>query len=103
MDAFRRRTLAAGIVAGGLAIAGLFVLRVDAPRLFDDLAGPGLPFVAASVVAGSASLVLCVVADARWTRALAVVGGGDGRSRLGRRPVPAPPPARPDDRRGRRA
>jgi cytochrome d ubiquinol oxidase subunit II len=72
VDAFRWRTFGAGIVAGGLAIAGLFVLRVDAPLLFDDLTGAGLPFVAGSVVAGSASLVLCVVADARWTRAFAV-------------------------------
>ena len=72
VDAFRRRTLAAGIVAGGLAIAGLIVLRVDAPRLFEDLTGPGLPFVIASVVAGSVSLVLCVVSDGRWTRAFAV-------------------------------
>jgi cytochrome bd ubiquinol oxidase subunit II len=72
VDTFRRRTFAAGIVAGGLAVAGLLVLRVDTPTLFADLAGPGLPFVAASVTAGSVSLVLCVVADARLTRAFAV-------------------------------
>jgi cytochrome bd ubiquinol oxidase subunit II len=73
VDSFRWRTLAAGVVAGGLAITGLLVLRADAPRLFDDLLGPGLPFVAASVVAGTVSLVLCVFADARWTRGFAVV------------------------------
>jgi cytochrome d ubiquinol oxidase subunit II len=72
VDAFRRRTLAAGVVAGGLAIAGLLVARVDAPMLFADLTGPGLPFVVASVAAGSVSLLLCVVADARWTRAFAI-------------------------------
>ena len=72
VDTFRWRTFGAGIVAGGLAIAGLFVLRVDAPLLFDDLTGAGLPFVAGSVLAGSVSLVLCVVADGRWTRAFAV-------------------------------
>ena len=72
VDAFRRRTLGAGVVAGALAIGGLFVLRADAPVLLADLAGPGLPFVLASVVAGSISLVLCLVAAARWTRGFAV-------------------------------
>ena len=72
VDAYRRRTLAAGIIAGGLAIAGLIVLRIDAPRLFEGLTGPGLPFVIGSVVAGSVSLVLCVVGDGRWTRGFAV-------------------------------
>jgi cytochrome d ubiquinol oxidase subunit II len=72
VDSFRRRTLGAGVVAGALAIGGLLVLRTDAPRLFDDLLGSGLPFVLASVVAGSVSLLLCVIADARWTRGFAV-------------------------------
>jgi cytochrome d ubiquinol oxidase subunit II len=72
VDAFRWRTFGAGVVAGGLAIAGLLVLRVDAPALFDDLTGAGLPFVLGSVVAGSLSLALCVVAGARLTRAFAV-------------------------------
>jgi cytochrome d ubiquinol oxidase subunit II len=72
VDSFRWRTLGAGVVAGALAVAGLVVLRTDAPRLFDDLLGPGMPFVAASVVAGSVSLLLCVIADARWTRGFAV-------------------------------
>lgn len=72
VDAFRWRTFGAGVIAGGLAIAGLLILRVDAPSLFDDLTGSGLPFVAGSVLAGSVSLGLCVVADARWTRAFAV-------------------------------
>ena len=49
------------------------MIRLDAPRLFAGLTGSGLPFVVASVVAGAASLALCVVADARWTRAMATV------------------------------
>lgn len=73
VDAFRWRTLVAGVVAGVLAIGGLVVMRMDAPLLFADLTGPGLPFVAASVVAGSVSLALCVVGAARWIRAFAVV------------------------------
>jgi cytochrome bd ubiquinol oxidase subunit II len=72
VDTFRRRTFGAGVVAGGLAIAGLLVLRADAPKLFDDLAAAGLPFIAGSVVAGAVSLVLCLVAEARWTRFFAV-------------------------------
>jgi cytochrome d ubiquinol oxidase subunit II len=72
VDAFRWRTFGAGVVAGGLAIAGLLVLRVDAPFLFDGLTGSGLPFVLGSVVAGAVSLALCVVAGARWTRTFAV-------------------------------
>ena len=71
-DAFRWRTLGAGIIAGGLAIAGILVLRVDAPSLFADLTGPGLPLVAVSVAAGTLSLVLCVVARGHGTRGAAV-------------------------------
>ena len=71
-DAFRWRTLGAGIVAGGLAIAGILVMRLDAPTLFAGLTGPALPFVALSVVAGMLSLVLCVFAGGRGTRAAAV-------------------------------
>ena len=72
VDAFRRRTIGAGVVAGGLAIAGLLVLRTDAPSLLADLTGPGLPFVAGSVVAGTVSLGLCFFAGGRWTRGFAV-------------------------------
>jgi cytochrome d ubiquinol oxidase subunit II len=71
-DAFRWRTLGAGIVAGGLAIAGILVIRLDAPTLFAGLTGPAVPFVVLSVIAGSLSLGLCVVADGRGTRGAAV-------------------------------
>jgi cytochrome d ubiquinol oxidase subunit II len=71
-DAFRRRTFAAGVVAGSLSIAGLLVLRIDAPRLYAGLTGPGLPLIAGSLVAGAVSLLLCVVAEGRWTRAFAI-------------------------------
>lgn len=72
VNTFRWRMFGAGVVAGVLAIIGLLVLGVDAPDLLSGLAGPGLPFVAGSVVAGSLSLALCIFADARWTRGLAV-------------------------------
>jgi cytochrome d ubiquinol oxidase subunit II len=55
---FRRRALGAAWVAGLLSIAGLFVAHADAHRLFARLFGPALPVVIASVLAGTAALVL---------------------------------------------
>jgi cytochrome d ubiquinol oxidase subunit II len=50
---YRRRALAAGTVAGLLAFAGLAVLQRDAHPLYRELvAGPGLPAVIVSGVAG---------------------------------------------------
>ena len=76
VDAFRYRTLGAGIVAGGLAIAGLLIIRVDAPQLFSGLTGLALPLVVISVVAGTVSLALCAFAGGRWTRFVGVVAAG---------------------------
>ena len=57
--AFRARALGSGVVAGTLAIAGLFVVRDDARSLFDGLTSDaGLAFVLASAAAGVATLVL---------------------------------------------
>jgi len=55
---FRWRALRVGLVAGAVAIGGVFVLRADAHHLFERLLGPGLPFVILSAVAGVAGLVL---------------------------------------------
>ncbi len=55
---FRRRALVIALVAGALSIAGLGVLKVDAPVLAAGLAGQALPLVVLSVVLGSTSLVL---------------------------------------------
>ncbi|MDQ1395727.1 MAG: cytochrome bd ubiquinol oxidase subunit, partial [Acidimicrobiaceae bacterium] len=38
---FRRRAFGAAAVAGGLSLAGIFILRADAHRLFERLLGPG--------------------------------------------------------------
>lgn len=65
---FRVRALAMGIVAGGLSIAGLVVLRADAPNLYAGLTGRALPLAAASVVFGTASLVLLARGAARGIR-----------------------------------
>lgn len=50
---FRRRALAAGVVAGALAAVGLVVLHSDAHRVYHRLlAGPGLPALIVSALAG---------------------------------------------------
>lgn len=74
--AFRRRALASGVLAGAIAIGGLFVVRADARDLFDGLtSGGGLVFVALSAVLGAATLALVWtgrVEPARWGSAAAV-------------------------------
>jgi cytochrome d ubiquinol oxidase subunit II len=56
---FRARALVSAVVAGGLAVAGLFVLHSDAHRLFDGLVdGDGLPALIVSGLAGAATVAL---------------------------------------------
>jgi len=81
-QAFRRRALAAGAATGALALIGLVVVRADARALFDDLtSGPGVAALAASAVAGLATLALLwrsAFEPARYAAAAAVaaiVGG----------------------------
>ncbi|HEV7861050.1 MAG TPA: cytochrome d ubiquinol oxidase subunit II, partial [Acidimicrobiia bacterium] len=69
---FRRRAIIAAAVAGALAIGGVFVLRADAPRLFDRLLGPALPFLVLSAFCGLTALFLLQRADPRLLRVLAV-------------------------------
>jgi cytochrome bd ubiquinol oxidase subunit II len=73
---FRLRALGAGVVAGGIALAGLFVLRDDAERIWDGLtSGAGLVAVLVSIAAGIATLVLVWrrrYEPARYTAAAAV-------------------------------
>jgi cytochrome bd ubiquinol oxidase subunit II len=57
--AFRTRALASGVVAGVVAIGGLFVVREDARQLYDGLtSGGGVVMVILSALAGAATLVL---------------------------------------------
>ncbi|HEX2070337.1 MAG TPA: cytochrome d ubiquinol oxidase subunit II [Thermoleophilaceae bacterium] len=64
-DAFRRRALLAGVVAGAIAAAGPFVLNADAPGLYDGLTGgAGLAALLASAAAGLVALAL--VANRRY-------------------------------------
>lgn len=75
-ERFRTRALAAGLVAGGVATAGIVVLHSDAGRLFNRLTqGPGLPALLASLLAGVATLALVWrrrYEPARYTAGLAV-------------------------------
>jgi cytochrome d ubiquinol oxidase subunit II len=62
---FRTRALAAGVVAGALALAGLFVVHHDAHPLWHGLTtGAGLAMVCVSVAAGV--LTLALVAGSRF-------------------------------------
>ncbi len=59
VEAFRRRALGSGVVAGALAIAGLVVVNSDVPDLYDGLtSGAGLACVIVSGLAGLATLAL---------------------------------------------
>lgn len=76
VEAFKRRALGAAISAGVLALAGLPLVRSEAPDLYDGLTtGPGLVMVAVSGLAGLVTISL-VWRDhfdlARFTSAAAV-------------------------------
>lgn len=73
-DAFRLRAFVTGVLLGALALGAPLVLRVDAPELYAGLLR-AWPFVAASALAGLASLGLLIARRyllVRITAALAV-------------------------------
>ena len=59
-DYFRRRAIAAAVVAGVVAFVGIFVLHSDARYVFDGLTSRALPLVIVSAICGIGSLVLLV-------------------------------------------
>jgi cytochrome d ubiquinol oxidase subunit II len=73
---FRRRALAAGPLAGGLAVAGLVAIHHSAHPLYHELlAGRALPAVLVSAVAGIGAIVLVyrrLFEPARYVAALAI-------------------------------
>ncbi|MFR0357330.1 cytochrome d ubiquinol oxidase subunit II [Streptomyces sediminimaris] len=72
---FRRRALAAGLLSGAVALAGIAVLPADAPALFHGLTHRALPLVVLSVVCGVGGLLLLArrrLVAARVAAALAV-------------------------------
>jgi cytochrome d ubiquinol oxidase subunit II len=74
--AYRRRAMLAGLVAGALALAAIFVVRSDAKPLYEGLVhGRGLVALVASIAAGAATLALVAARryeHARFTAAVAV-------------------------------
>jgi cytochrome d ubiquinol oxidase subunit II len=74
-DGFRLRALVTAGLTGAAGLAGFFVLRTDAPQLFDGLLGRGLPVIVVSAAAGLAAVGLLVTrryAAARVASAVAV-------------------------------
>jgi cytochrome bd ubiquinol oxidase subunit II len=77
VDAFRVRALWAAVVAGGVAFAGLIVVREDADRLWHGLSSwPGAGAVAISAIAGVAAIVLLAARRLEPARAMSVVAVG---------------------------
>ena len=68
---FRRRAVATAVVAGVVAVVGIFVLRADARYLYDELTSKALPLVLLSAICGIASLVL-LLREMRGARILAI-------------------------------
>jgi cytochrome bd ubiquinol oxidase subunit II len=60
------------VVAGALALAGIFVLRDDARFVYDGLTSEGLPLVLVSLACGLGALVLLWRREPRGVRPLAV-------------------------------
>jgi cytochrome d ubiquinol oxidase subunit II len=75
-ESFRTRALIAGVLAGAIAVGGIFVLQADVPHLFHGLVeGEGLPALIVSAIAGASTLALVATQRfelARYTAALAV-------------------------------
>jgi cytochrome d ubiquinol oxidase subunit II len=69
---FTIRALIAGLAAGAIAVAGIFVDRADARYIYDGLTSEGLPLVIASGVFGLGVLVQLWRGERRGTRPLAV-------------------------------
>jgi cytochrome d ubiquinol oxidase subunit II len=72
VEYFRRRAVAASVVAGAVAFVGIFVLRADARYLFDGLTSRALPLVLLSAVCGAGSLYCLVRSAHRGARLLAI-------------------------------
>ena len=69
---FATRALAAAVVAGAIAVAGLVIYHADARYIYDGLVGDALPLVIVSVVCGAAVLAMLWRGGRRGTRPLAV-------------------------------
>jgi cytochrome d ubiquinol oxidase subunit II len=72
VDYFRRRAIGAGVVAGVVALAGIFILDRDATYVFHGLMSRALPLVIISALCGIGSLLLLLRANHRGARLLAM-------------------------------
>jgi len=93
---FRARGLVTGVLAGALALAGLFVVRASGPRyLWNGLtSGLGLALVCVCALAGVVTMVLVWVGRfglARASAALVPPAFGDFGAAVSRRQPVAPP------------
>jgi cytochrome d ubiquinol oxidase subunit II len=68
---FERRALGAAVVAGALAIAGLFLLDSEAGYVHDRLLDEGLPLVILSLLCGAAAIAALLRGGRRPLRPLA--------------------------------
>jgi cytochrome d ubiquinol oxidase subunit II len=68
---FARRALAAAVVAGAFALAGIFALHSEARYVYDGLTSDGLPLVILSGVCGLAVLAMLLSGARRGLRPLA--------------------------------
>jgi len=68
---FSRRALATGLVAGAVALAGLFALHADARYVYERLIVEGLPLVIVSILCGFGALALLLARGRRGLRPLA--------------------------------
>jgi cytochrome d ubiquinol oxidase subunit II len=74
VEAFRRRALGSGVLAGAVALGGVLVLRSDARELYDGLtSGAGLACVLLSGLGGVATLALVATGRYEPARFAAVV------------------------------
>ena len=60
VEYFRIRAITTAVLLGGIALAGIAVLRADAPQLFDGLISRGLALIVVSVVTGFSSIGLLI-------------------------------------------
>ncbi|MGH3898100.1 MAG: cytochrome d ubiquinol oxidase subunit II [Pseudonocardiaceae bacterium] len=76
LEYFRTRAIIIAVLLGCIALAGIVVLRADAPQLFNGLISRGLPLIVASAVGGISSILLLMnrrAGLARVAAALAVI------------------------------
>ncbi len=100
-SSFRQRALWAGFLSGAVALGGIFVLRIDAPTLYEGLTEPwGLAAIMLSAGAGVASLVAIARAHHHMSRVAAVDGHQCDHLGLGNRTVSMAASRDPDGRAG---